>query len=286
MASRRSKLSRWRIDQTLINTQQDIQKTVVAMLAAELSCSPADLTDGQVHITVRDPNAHENSAHRLFPPHPGKIGIASMGTGGIVCVDEPHREWAEDVFGPADGATRDSIFMPAQTGRMSELIKPEGLTLFGAFPRFAVSDNSLIHVEPPDGYTVRIVDRDEADRIEQRDKWGYSIALDPAETARPTVIAAIAERGGQVVGVCGVSADSPFMWQLGIDVAPNHQGHGIAAAMTSAAAEATLEVGKLPYYGTSTSNIPSMRTALAAGFKPTWVEVLSRPLAWGRPDQT
>ena len=94
-ALRLSKLSRWRIDWTLINAQQDIHKTVVAMLAAGLSCTATDLVDGQVHITVRSPDAHENPTHRLFPPHPGKIGIASMGTGGIVCVDEPHRKWAE-----------------------------------------------------------------------------------------------------------------------------------------------------------------------------------------------
>mgnify|MGYP000038218501 CR=1 FL=1 len=118
IALRLSKLSRWRIDWTLINAQQDIHKTVVAMLAAGLSCTATDLVDGQVHITVRSPDAHENPAHRLFPPHPGKIGIASMGTGGIVCVDEPHRKWAEDVFGGAD-TDRDDIFIPARMGRMA-----------------------------------------------------------------------------------------------------------------------------------------------------------------------
>ena len=58
------------------------------------------------------------------------------------------------------------------------------------------------------------------------------------------------------------------------------QGRGLgeaefAPALTSAGAEAMLDEGTLPYYGTSASNIPSMRTAIAVGFKPTWVEVLS-----------
>ena len=266
---------RRRTDFTIIQTNRDIRDTVVTMLAAELSCAPADLTDGRVHIAVRAPNAHENPAHRLFPPHPGKIGIASIGTGGVVCVDERHLAWAEEVFGAA--TTRDEIFMPEPVGRMAGLIKPEGLTLYGPFPRFAVSRNSLAHIGPPDGYTVRVVDQAGADSIGQREKWRYSISEDPAETARPTMVAAVAEKNGQVVGVCGASADSPSMWQLGIDVAPDHQGQGIAAALTSAAAQAVLEAGKLPYYGTTNSNVPSMRAALAAGFKPTWVEVLSRP---------
>lgn len=264
---------------TLINTQQDIRETVIAMLAAELSCSHADLTDGRVHITARGPNAHENPAHRLFPPHPGRIGIASLGTGGIVCVDEPHLEWAEEVFGGAR-LNRDEIFMPERIGRMARLVKSEGLTLFGPFPRFAVSQASLVDIEAPDGYTVRVVDREGADSIGYRTNWYNAVSEDPARTARPTMVAAIAEKAennGVVVGVCGASADSPYMWQLGIDVAPGHQGRGIAPALTSAAAKAVLEAGKLPYYGTTNSNIPSMRTALAAGFKPAWVEVLSRP---------
>jgi predicted GNAT family acetyltransferase len=162
-------------------------------------------------------------------------------------------------------------------GRMAELVRPEGLLLYGPFPRFAVSHSTVTHVEAPDSYSVRVVGQEGADAIGQRARWHNAIYKVPTETARPTMIAAIAEREGEIVGVCGASSDSPFMWQLGIDVSPEHRGRGIAPALTSAVAEAVLDVGKLPYYGTSASNIPSMRTALAAGFKPTWVEVLSRP---------
>ncbi|NQW20179.1 MAG: GNAT family N-acetyltransferase [Chloroflexi bacterium] len=261
----------------MIETLQDVLDTVVEMLCAELSCSTSELTDGHVHITVRLPSAHENPAHRLFDPHPGKIGIASLGRGGIVCVDEEHLAWAEEVFAPEPKTTRDELFMPERMGKMAELLKPEGLVLYGPFPRFAVSYSSQLHVESPPGYGVRVIDQEGADAIGQRALWHNAIYKVPTATARPTMIAAVAERDGIVVGVCGASADSPFMWQLGIDVAPEHRGRGIAPALTSAVSEAVLDAGKLPYYGTSASNIPSMRTALAAGFKPTWVEVLSRP---------
>lgn len=154
-ALRLSKLSRWRIDWTLINAQQDIHKTVVAMLATGLSCTATDLVDGQVHITVRSPDAHENPAHRLFPSHPGKIGIASMGTGGIVCVDEPHRKWAETE-----------------------------LTALRIVATVTMQFTKTPAVRPP------------------------------------TMVAAIAEQDGKVAGVCGASADSPYMWQLRSDVRP------------------------------------------------------------------
>jgi GNAT superfamily N-acetyltransferase len=261
----------------MIETLQDVRETVIAMLCAELSCTESELTDGQVHISVRKPDSHENPAHRLFDPHPGKIGIASLGIGGIVCVDETHLEWAEEVFAPKPRTTRDELFMPDRMGKMAELVRPEGLVLYGPFPRFAVSNSTVTHVEVPGSYSVRVVGQEGVDSIGQRAKWHNAIYKDPTMTARPTMIAAIAEREGEIVGVCGASADSPFMWQLGIDVVRDHQGRGIAPALTSAVSEAVLDEGKLPYYGTSASNIPSMRTALAVGFKPTWVEVLSRP---------
>jgi hypothetical protein len=56
------------------------------------------------------------------------------------------------------------------TGRMAELIYPDGLTLYGTFPRFAVSQDSLVDVGVPDGYTMKTIDRNGADRIEQREK--------------------------------------------------------------------------------------------------------------------
>jgi len=261
----------------MIETLQDVRDTVTTMLCAELSCSSEELNDGQVHIKVRKPNAHENDAHRLFDPHPGKIGIASLGIGGVVCVDEQHLEWAEEVFRPEPKTTTDELFLPNRMGRMAELVRPEGLYLYGPFPRFAVSHSTLTHVEAPASYSVRVVDQAGADAIGQRARWHNAIYKVPTKSARSTMIAAIAEREGEIVGVCGATSDSPYMWQLGIDVMSEHRGRGIAPALTSAVAEAVLDEGKLPYYGTSASNIPSMRTALAAGFKPTWVEVLSRP---------
>ncbi len=261
----------------MIDTLQDVLETVIEMLCAELSCSESQLTDGKVHISVRSPKTHENPAHRHFDPHPGKIGIASLGRGGIVSVDEEHLDWAEEIFGPEPKTTRDELFMPERMGKMADLVRPEGLLLYGPFPRFAVSHSSLTHIESPAEYSVRVVGQEGADAIGQRAKWHNAIYKVPTETARPTMIAAIAERESEIVGVCGASADSPYMWQLGIDVAPEHRGRGIAPALTSAVAGAVLDEGKMPYYGTSASNIPSMRTALAAGFKPMWVEVLSRP---------
>ena len=57
------------------------------------------------------------------------------------------------------------------------------------------------------------------------------------------------------------------------------QSHGntLAPATTAAAARSVFEAGAMPNSGTSSSNLPSMRAALAAGRRPMWIEVLTRP---------
>ena len=112
------------------------------------------------------------------------------------------------------------------------------------------------------------------------DRRLYPNALhpEPGLSGRPTVLAAIAERKNEIVGVAGVSKDSEYMYQVGIDVQPEHRGNGLASSMTATVASAVFERGGLPYYGTSSSNVASMRAALAAGLRPTWVEVLTRPV--------
>ena len=62
---------------------------------------------------------------------------------------------------------------------------------------------------------------------------------------------------------------------MGIEVAETHRGRGPGAALTSALGAAILERGRVPYYSTSPVNVPSMRAALAAGFRPWWFDVYS-----------
>ena len=208
----------------MIETLQDVRETVIAMICTELSYTKSELTDGQVHISERKPDAHETPAHRLFDPHPGKIGIASLGIGGLVCVDEQHLSWAEKVFTPKPRTTHDELFKPDRMGKMADRVRTEGLMLYGPFPHFTVSNSTITHVDSPESYSVRVVGREGADSIGQRAKWHNTIYKDPTINTRPTMIAAIAEREDEIVGVCGASTDSPFMWQLGIDVAPEHEG--------------------------------------------------------------
>ena len=101
---------------------------------------------------------------------------------------------------------------------------------------------------------------------------GFSNALgyDP-DGPRPDVLAVSAWAGERLVGIAGASEDCEMLWQVGVDVLPDWRGKGLAAALISQLSLAVLQAGKIPYYGTSSSNLASQRTACRVGYYPAWV---------------
>ena len=78
------------------------------------------------------------------------------------------------------------------------------------------------------------------------------------------------------MGMAGCSADTPKLWQIGIDVNPKYRGRGVARTLVTLLRNETFRRGAIPYYGTSLSNLASWKTALSSGFTPAWIEVESR----------
>ena len=80
---------------------------------------------------------------------------------------------------------------------------------------------------------------------------------------------------GKIIGMAGASADSTTFWQIGINTEKEAEGRGIASLLVKILKEDIEKLGKVPYYGTSMSNLVSQRVAANAGFKPAWVELLA-----------
>ena len=83
-----------------------------------------------------------------------------------------------------------------------------------------------------------------------------------------------------LVGLAGCSADCGTMWQIGIDVLPAYRRRGIAAALTSRLALEILRRDRIPFYCAAWSNLKSVRNALRSGFRPAWVEMTAKSLAF------
>ena len=91
----------------------------------------------------------------------------------------------------------------------------------------------------------------------------------------PDILGVAAIRDGSILGMAGASCDSPIMWQIGINVAPEERGRGIGTMLVTLLKNEILSRGILPFYGTSMSHLASQRVALGAGFVPAWVELIT-----------
>ena len=91
----------------------------------------------------------------------------------------------------------------------------------------------------------------------------------------PDMLAVAAISKGKIIGMAGASADSTTFWQIGINTEKEAEGRGIASLLVKILKEDIEKLGKVPYYGTSMSNLVSQRVAANAGFKPAWVELLA-----------
>ena len=93
------------------------------------------------------------------------------------------------------------------------------------------------------------------------------------DSLAPDVLGVAAVKEGNILGMAGASADSPFFWQIGINVCPEARGKHVESTLVKILKQDILERGITPYYGTSMSNIGSQRVAHYAGFVAAWTEL-------------
>ena len=118
-------------------------------------------------------------------------------------------------------------------------------------------------------------ERGQIAQFETDERFCEAIAFCPDA---PDVLGVAAVRSGEILGMAGASADSPYLWQIGVNTLPQARGRGIAPALAAMLKNEILVRGKLPYYGTALSHIASQRVAVKAGFLPAWAELLSEEI--------
>ncbi len=127
------------------------------------------------------------------------------------------------------------------------------------------------HVEADPGrYEIRWFDNKEIEQFrgDSRFTEAYSFC-----GSAPDVIGVAAVQNDRILGMAGASADSPLMWQIGINVEEDARGAGIGKLLVVLLKNRIQEQGILPYYGTAFSHIASQKVALGSGFIPAWVEL-------------
>lgn len=235
-------------------------------LAADYCCEVADVLDAANHFMVFRPQAER----RRFVV--GPLAVAAVNGKLLFAGREDVVAACREKFGAADGAWFLDVDSLAALG---EFLRPFGGRVFMAHPFFLASGPLPPPPPAPGGCAVRWLGPGEIAPLRDDPRFHEAFEFNPD---RPDAIGVAAVRDGAVVGAAGASADSPLLWQIGVDVAPAARSQGVASWLVALLRDAVIAQGRLPYYGTAASHVASMRVALNAGFRPAWAEVATRAL--------
>ena len=242
-----------------------MHELLVRQRAADFCVTPSEVIDNSHHFTVFDPHP-DRRQYMEIAPCILKIAVVNgkLLFTGRADVIARCRELYADANAP--------WFMEAPN--LAALDRE--LSTFGAHIRHARPFYTLTESAPAAtrDFTIRRYTPETIAPFKGDERFCEAYGF--CDTA-PDMLGVSAEKDGVLLGMAGASADSPHLWQIGINVQPEARGQGVASMLVKLLANDVLATGRLPYYGTSISHLESQRVALNAGFKPAWFELVAAP---------
>ena len=226
-------------------------RIVQLQLATDLNCIPADLSgekDSFIFVETRD-----NLGRRPFPRSERHFEMLSMGKAIVVSASPD----ILDIVRP----------LLIVKGRDEAFSMP---FVYGHSLYYLPDLEQIERIALPDGFVFEMVERDEIPALYQYEGFRNALQYD-VDLLRPDVLATLAKKDGNIVGIAGASSDCAKMWQVGMDVLPEYRNLGLAAYLVNWLTLEILNRGYVPYYGTASSNIASQRVAYRSGYCPAWV---------------
>lgn len=248
-------------------TKAEIFDIALRQSAADMNCRAEDFLCGENVIVPSRADARA----RKYLSLPFDCDLVSYG-GNVVASVRPDLE--EIVRGYIGKYPAVHLFETPHLLVLDEALRAKGLRVCFMAEYFLPEPDLL--PSPDCAYPIGFL---EGDRLKDLylPEWSNALCEKRKELDR---IAAAATDGGKIVGLAGASADCEEMWQIGVNVLPDYRRRGIASALTAALAKEILNRGKVPFYCAAWSNLPSVRNAIACGFRPAWAELTAKSIAF------
>ena len=248
-----------------MRSKEEIDRKFREQLALELNCAPEDFC--REGVTITRPVLH--AERRRFSEKPFFLQMATFGGGAVISADERLHPWLREW---TKGKRGFWLFEQHNFYALERELRNCGYRMAQTHHMFTPTPEP---VERGTDLSVRRLEQGELAPFYGREEFSNALC-DRFHPERPDVLALAAMDGEEIMGMAGCSADTPELWQIGIDVLPRYRGRGIGKTLVALLRNEAFRRGALPYYGTSLSNIASWRTALASGFLPAWVEAEAR----------
>ena len=246
-------------------TSAEMEEAVRQQLSCELNCEAADLSGAENVITP----AILHGKRRRFSEKPFFLQMATFGDGAVISAEERLHPWLSEWARDKRGFW---LFEQHNFYALECELRKHGYRMAQTHHMFLPGEERSA-AAPVEG--LRWLEREDIAPFYGSEVLSNALC-DRFRPERPDVLAVAAFRGDQLMGMAGCSADTPLLWQIGIDVLPPYRRQGLGTALVTLLKNEVLRRGAIPYYGTSLSNLFSWKIALKAGFRPVWIETESR----------
>ena len=241
----------------------DIFSLVASQLALDYSMPTSFLLDKENHFSLYTPQ----EGRRAFEDNPDLFLKMAVFNGKIVATGKAEAiEGIKEIVGKRRG---DWIFDCGSLERILNFLKEKERRVELLHPFLVKGKKSNNQYE---GINYRVLEKEDIAFYKDNDDFSEAFAFDPNA---PDEVGVEIIENGVVVSVSGASADSPLMWQIGINTKSEFSGKGYGKAAVDILSDIVLDRGKIPYYGTAFSHLSSMGIALASSFRPLWTELIS-----------
>ena len=237
--------------------------TVATQLSLDYNMPLSFLLDNENHFSIYAPL----EGRRRFEDNTDVFLKMAVFNGKVVVTGkEEGIEAIKEIVGERKG---DWIFDGGTLSRIIMMLSSHNRRLEMIHPFFVKEKKSNKERE---NLLYRIIEKEEIERYRDDDAFSEAFAFD--ENAPDEIGVAIMENG-EIVSISGASSDSPLMWQIGVNTKPEYRGKGYGKMAVDILSDIVLDIGHLPFYGTSFSHISSMNVALSSSFRPMWSELIS-----------
>lgn len=233
-------------------------------LAIDYNCRPEDFDREETVITA--PKA--NPGRRPYSPQPRFFSMATLGGNAVISAEACLHPWLEQWVSGRMGIW---LFEENNLFELEEELHKYGQ---GLWQSHHMCLPEMEPCAPKIDFAVQWYEREEIRKLPDKETFPNALGLD---AARPDMLAVAALEKGKIIGLAGCSADTPTLWQIGIDVLPGRRGGGIGSKLVQLLKDEIIRRGAIPIYGSGTANLPSRRIAAACGFYPAWIEIEAIP---------
>jgi len=248
-------------------TNKEILHIAMQQSAYDCSCAPEDFKAKKNVVTI----SQQNENARKYLQFPLSCDLVSYGHN---IVAQCSAELMPAVREYIDKYPVEHCFETPNMHVLSELLAPFGQKIC-FMAEYFLPDVQLVKPQPCD-YELKILHQLDFAEL-YLPEWSNALCEKRKEL---DILGVGAYDNGELIGFAGCSADCDTMYQIGVDVLPEYRGRGIASAVTSRLALEILELGKVPFYCAAWSNIASVRNAIRCGFRPAWVELTAKSIAF------